>query len=406
MTLLKRSCSLCDHGLGNVLHKQQFALPAEHCLPDTYEVVYCNKCDFVFANHGVSQAHYTRYYRNQAGFANPSAPPCDRELFDAKAQAELIAEYLPNKRVSILQVNARQGLVLQFLQEMGYLNLIAMDPSEANVHWLHTKKLKAFQNDLLFSIPLIHRYANSFDFVICLDSLQKVVNVKLALSNLLKLCKARGRLYIETPDASYYKDNLVHPFSQFTVENINHFDARFLVETLRKDTRASVLLSAQREQRIDKVRSEYKTALALQLLGPRNDYYRSKNNEYQATLPNIQAYVAASKHCLNQAFIGAGFQKMKELVSTQEPILIWGAGNTTARMLATTILGHCNIEAFLDSDISKHNQVLRGREIKPPFYLRHTTCKRLIVCSVYFSEQILQQFLALELTGISVIVFK
>ena len=80
---------------------------------------------------------------------------------------------------------------------------------------------------------------------------------------------------------------------------------------------------------------------------------------------------------------------IQDLVKNQEPIIIWGAGQFTLRLLANSALGKCNILGFIDSDSNKQGKKIMNHSIfSPDFLLDKDTS--VIICSALHNSDILK----------------
>ena len=80
-------------------------------------------------------------------------------------------------------------------------------------------------------------------------------------------------------------------------------------------------------------------------------------------------------------------QQIDELVRSQEPLLVWGTGTLTRRLLATTPLAQANIVAFIDSSAPAAERRCAGREIVAPQRLAGRT-ESILICSKAFETEI------------------
>ena len=80
---------------------------------------------------------------------------------------------------------------------------------------------------------------------------------------------------------------------------------------------------------------------------------------------------------------------IERLVRSQEPVLIWGAGTLSRRLLETTRLAEAKIVAFVDSNPGIQGHRLAGRDILAPAQIagRHET---IVVCSKAFEREIVR----------------
>jgi hypothetical protein len=80
---------------------------------------------------------------------------------------------------------------------------------------------------------------------------------------------------------------------------------------------------------------------------------------------------------------------ISKLVETQQPMLIWGAGQFTLRLLANSDLSKCNIMGFIDSDSNKQGKKILNHKIFLPDFLENKNMT-VIICSVLHYSDILK----------------
>ena len=84
---------------------------------------------------------------------------------------------------------------------------------------------------------------------------------------------------------------------------------------------------------------------------------------------------------------GEGVVRRRSTGASQEPVLIWGAGTLTRRLLAATRLTEAKIVAFVDSNPTLQGQQLAGREIISPAALAGRP-ETIVVASRAFEREI------------------
>lgn len=87
--------------------------------------------------------------------------------------------------------------------------------------------------------------------------------------------------------------------------------------------------------------------------------------------------------------------RLRPIVTSQEPVTIWGVGQLTARLLANSTLSQANITKFIDSNVSMHGRSYYGRQISPPSLLRGN-CETVIVASAIHQTTIVNELNSLE----------
>ena len=69
-----------------------------------------------------------------------------------------------------------------------------------------------------------------------------------------------------------------------------------------------------------------------------------------------------------------------------EPVILWGAGSYTQRLLATTRLGDCNVVALVDNDKKKQGLEIHAFRIESPDVLRQRDGVILIAAAIHAEE--------------------
>lgn len=128
---LNRKCPICGYKKGMVLYKQKFILPKNYILPDSYDVVACLFCNFVFADVTVNQKIYDKYYAKMAKYDNAINKS---DILRFKKISNIIRNLVKNKNTSILDIGSGSGGLLIYLKKLGYNNLTALDPSKKLCH--------------------------------------------------------------------------------------------------------------------------------------------------------------------------------------------------------------------------------------------------------------------------------
>jgi SAM-dependent methyltransferase len=374
---LNRSCPICGNDQGDVMHMQRFALPEDHPLPNTYDVVSCTGCGFVYADTAAHQSDYDRFYRDFSKYEDSSVSSgsgCaewDRQRLADTAYSLMEALSAPD--ASLLDIGCANGGLLKALRELGFRNLTGIDPSPACVSYVTRIGFACFEGGLFN-----HRTLSSdkqFDCVILSHVLEHVYDLAQAVECVVGRVAPNGLLYVEVPDASRYLDYFVAPFHYFDCEHINHFDEHSLVNLFRGYGGS-----------IEKVVKKTVPASTCNLYPAVGVLLRINQSRGGALLhpdftvgKRIASYVELSaerdRHC-----------EIEALAQTGEPVVVWGAGSYTFRLLETTDLGKCNIQAFVDKDSSKQGKRIIGISIQPPRILHETVCTIIVSAALYSTD--------------------
>lgn len=386
---LFRPCPICSNGSGEVLHTQKFAIPEGWPLPKSYDVVCCAKCGFVYADTSAKQKDYDLYYENFSKYedlktaSGGGLTPWDKER--CKDTASTIAKALPDKNGSILDIGCANGGILSALKSAGYKNLAGMDPSPACVRYIQKECgiSRAFEGGVF--CPMLtddKSLCRSFDCVILSHVIEHLYDLKKAIENVSRLLKKDGIMYVEVPDASRYSDYYTVPYYYLDCEHINHFDEHSLKNLLMSN--GLELVSYSKNGR--KV-SKHNVYPVVSVIGKKPDIKVIKKEPTAdfTVKESVLKYIDKSKYAEDSIRI-----KLEELVKSREPVIIWGAGSFTQRLLESSPLGKCNIRAFVDNDSKKWGNNIKGVTVSSPDRLKDFA-GTLVIASALFSDDICSQ---------------
>lgn len=381
-----RACPICENNKAEVLHTQHFSLSKDCMLPNNYDVVACIRCGFVYADTKATQLDYDQYYKDLSKYEDTSvATGTGQGSLDAqrlKRAAADISKHITNHKKSILDIGCANGGLLSELRNQGFNDLTGLDPSSACVSYVNNLNIDVYLGSIFgenVSLP-----KKKFDLVILSHVLEHILDVRSAYKNALSLLKEDGLLYIEVPDASRYRAYYVVPYFYFDCEHINHFDLTSLGNLASINGLARVA-----NDQIEIVASDTYVYPAVYAL------YRKENQPpniemvgYDAdTKDSIVSYIDLSKK-------NDQWPALKEMVSSQKELVVWGAGSYAQRMLETSPLGQCNILAFIDRDSNKIGRELNGRMIKSPDFLWQTNAA-ILICSALHNNEIASEVKAM-----------
>ena len=382
MTNTKKSirlCPICNSNNAELLHNQRFELSEEHVLPNDYDVVACTKCGFVYADTKATQKAYDKFYKDLSKYEDASiASGTGSNQLDAKRIRRAISDitkHISDKNKSILDIGCANGGLLAELRRNGYKNVVGLDPSPACVDHIQNEHQIEAHLGSLFNAN--HLFTNQqFDVVILSHVLEHIVDIEQAYEKALSLMSGSGQIYIEVPDASRYSDYYVVPFFYFDCEHINHFDLGALSNLAFKHG-----LDRVAENQIEIIASDTNVYPALYGI-----YRKNQKNDRQILVYSSRAresvfeYIKLSKK-------RDEWPLLEDLVSSQEEIVVWGAGSFAQRMLQSSPLSKCNITAFIDNDSNKQGKMLHGVPIRSSDVLNETNAA-ILICSALHSNEI------------------
>jgi 2-polyprenyl-3-methyl-5-hydroxy-6-metoxy-1,4-benzoquinol methylase len=140
---------------------------------------------------------------------------------EGKAKGQLLAN-----NISILDVGTRDGWTVEFLNSLGYPNVVGIELHQDYVDYANRKGRKVERGD-------IHKLAftdNSFDFIYCRHVLEHCLDPILLLTQLMRVLKPNGVLYCSFPLVQV-------PFGKHTVAVSNLRTVRNMLRKISYDYR-------------------------------------------------------------------------------------------------------------------------------------------------------------------------
>jgi len=344
-----RNCSICGSKEKYLLLQQNFTRISDINLVDHYDINVCKDCGFCFADKIPEQDDFDRYYKEMSKYEkfdlNAKESASDVKRF--KAVVTYIEEVLENKSAKIVEIGCANGLLLSMLKDNDYDNLLGVDPSPVCVDTAIKKyKIPAVTGTL----ANISVEDESVDCLILVGVLEHVRDLNESLIRLHKLLKNRGKLIIGVPDASKYFEGKDAPFQEFSLEHINFFGPGSLVNLVKQNGFSVINLN----QVLLEVNSNTYVPVILSTFIKENDSaIDNQVIEDRITIKNLKQYIKKSDNHEKRIL-----RKISTIIQNQEPVLIWGTGALTLRLLGNTELCKANICAFVDS-----NPKYQGRSI-------------------------------------------
>jgi hypothetical protein len=120
-------------------------------------------------------------------------------------------------------------------------------------------------------------------------------------------------------------------------------------------------------------------------------FYRKEENVAQHiefdvdTAAGLERYLSAS--AADDRVLHA---RIDAVVDARRPIVVWGVGTHTSRLMATSRLADAEIVAFVESNSRYHGKTLHGRPILPPEALRERG-EAVLISSRVFQKEIAEQ---------------
>lgn len=350
------SCELCGGTQFQLLHRQDFILPGDQ--PTHYDVSYCTACGFACARNVPSANIYDDYYSSNTRYTYEGSKNVPAALASVHEQSfafvdRYLAAHSPplgGKAVRVLDVGCATGLLLAYFKRAGYTATHGIDPAP------ECKALAERLYGVRVDTATISSFAPDSPYdVACLSSILEHLPVATtALQRISSWVKPDGLVFVLVPDAEQFGIDMKEPFLEFSVEHIKFFTRNSLERLMAN---AGFALE---EQQSDAVVINGTTYPAIRALFSRRPPSATALAGRSDVAPLVK-YVERSRSKL----VGVA-QTIDRLVRTREPVVVWGVGSLTARLMATTDMNRMNIVGFVDSASSLHGQLFQGREIVPP----------------------------------------
>jgi SAM-dependent methyltransferase len=353
MKVLQRPCAVCNSTNGEILHHQQFILPKSSPLPEAYDIVSCDTCGFCYADTPMDQATYDKYYTEMSKYEDSStatggsATAFDRDRF--ADMATLFSDFITSSD-SFIDIGCANGGMLDAMKNKAFTNLTGIDVAQKCVEYIASVGYQSFWGGL-FNIEKLE--GRKYKFIVLSHVLEHIKDIKLAVKNLDEICDDNGYIYIEVPNAAEYKSNFIVPFYYFDCEHINHFDKDSLKNLF--GVLGYECVSVTEKVLFPSGDMPY-PALGVVFQKVKKERSIEKSNRVKLSI---------EKHVLDstEKYL---FPQLQKVLDAQTPMIVWGAGQYTLRLMVGSPLAKCNILNFVDNDSNKHHSDIKGIFIESP----------------------------------------
>lgn len=369
-----RECPICGSRSKRLLFQQTFSTVL---LVEGYSVVVCQQCGFGFADQIPEQEDFDAYYRDLSKFEHEHRDGKESQSDETRllAVADLLARFIPGSDSKVLDMGCSTGRLLAAIREKGFPNVCGLDPSPGCA--------VAAKN--LYGIPVhtgtfssLRQLNDTFDFVVIIGVLEHIRDLKSVLVTLQSIMNPDARVYIDVPDATQFADWPDAPFQEFSTEHINFFSGRSLTNLMQVNG-----WECKFSQKVPHSYSETtvipSVAAVLERTDRRGDWERDEETE-----PRLCEYIRQSQQ------VDIQVRNLLTRTAGSRPIIVWGIGTHTQRLLAAGALERLNIGLFVDSNPKYHGKKLCGIPIVGPYELKSRT-EPILICSRVFQLEIEKQ---------------
>ncbi len=335
-------CKICGCKEKNKLFRlcSDLRLMGEHFPKSESVVVECPACGFVYVDMEANQTHFNGYY------TSPNSNPFGYYELYGEENTNAYFEDILNKFSSligkesaILDFAGGSGDFVKFLHDKGYKNAEMLEISQKCADIAFEKGVKTIISD---GCELKDELNSKYDLITMIHSIEHFEAIDKVIKNAKKMLKPEGLLYIEVPDADKYASTEAVPYTMFTFEHIYHFNLN-VMDNIWKNFGLELFDKGQfhKAESYDVLWGLYKNSIKP----------CEKKSVYSSSL---------KESILNYKQISAQRLKpfIKEFERTQEKLILWGIGASTAILMNGTF-DNCNVIKLAD-----RNEKRQGIEYK------------------------------------------
>jgi SAM-dependent methyltransferase len=374
-----RSCPVCLSHHPELLFKQQFTAMSSGSLLDSYDVVVCKDCGFGYADGIPTQDAFDRYYQDMSKYEyqHNTGQESIHDLHRFQSIVNFLIPFLPSKQARILDIGCATGKLLSLLKQEGYQAVLGLDPSPVCAQTARSLYDISVTTDRLWDLAEPNL---PFNCIVLSGVLEHICDLNKSITKITSLLEINSLLLVEVPDASRFSDFPDAPFQEFSTEHIDFF-SQVSLDNLLGLYGYDLLTSAQN----DRPQSDSTIMPVI------TSIYRYSGNQNRPikvdsiTKLGLTAYINQSEQVEFQLQ-----NIISNIVATQDPIVVWGVGTHTQRLLATSQLSQANITAFVDSNPRYQGKSLQEIEIISPTELKYRN-ESIMISSRVFQSDIIQQ---------------
>lgn len=377
MTHPSRPCPVCRSAEKKLLHRQSFSGFSTGTFLHEYDVCACSSCGFLYADRLPSEEAFDTYYAEMSKWefldngGRESAE--DQARFAATVQA--IESLAGDRSARVLDVGCATGGMLATLKRAGYRNLLGLDPSPQAARLANKNYGIEVSTGDVKAIP---RLPGKFEVITILGVLEHIPDPRRTLRDLRAALAPQGLLYVSVPDATRFAEYMDSPYQQYSTEHIMYFTPASLDN----------LVGSCGFERVSfrEMDSFYTRTYRYPAFDIAYRVAPERAPVYDATGPRAaDAYLEASRH------LDTGMAaEIDRLVESGEPVIVWGVGTMTQRLMQRTRLPQAKIVAFVDSNPHYQGKDLKGVPIIGPQEVP-TRKEPILIGSLIFETEIREQ---------------
>ncbi|GEM_PF-427164 len=361
---LNHDCPVCQAKEGAILGHLKYVLFDDSPVTDTYNVVCCVQCGFVFCDVPSSQNDYDQLYKQyyySSAYLSREVSTEEKRYLDQTLN--ILSPYLKDKNASIFDIGCGTGNLLQRLHPLGYKNLYGVDLSPSCVNLINKYQGIKAEIGSLASVPFNGIKA---DVIILCHILEHVVELPKAFQGINSKLSEAGMVYVEVPDSMKYGSfQDTSPIRFFYPLHIIHFDENHMLN----------LFTANGYQQVTsghhiRVEGELQIPCVWGV-------FRKDNTKSGVIKPDYHLACQVKTWFGNLSLDKDDI--LANLASSNVPVYVWGIGIHVQMMLGMSKLGDCNIKCFVDKDERTREKTINGKRIYPLEALANANEREVVV---------------------------
>lgn len=297
----------------------------------SYTVVSCNHCGFYYAQQLADSSTFNHYYQSVSKYdtlGNLSAVDEARINY-----AVSFLEGRTDKNSTILDLGCGGGALLGSLKMNGWQHLLGLDPAPNAAQ--RAREMYGVTGIRCGTLSNAHEVMNlkEVNLVCIMSVLEHLPNLNQDLKQLLANLPIGCLILLEVPATEFFPNDNCEPFGEFSLEHIQYFDSNSLnnlMNSLGAETLALELV-------------DLPMVASGALLGL---------FEWKGQTPLHPDFRYFNTNCM-EVYKNQSQEKLDLAISRvpNGPIIIYGAGSHTARLLTTLeVQTDCSIHSIVDNN--------------------------------------------------------
>ena len=367
MGMITRSCPICSYS--DAQPRLDNPMAAVGGFDMSYKVVCCSHCGFHYARDLPDADTFSAYYQSVSKYDAPeSVAPVDRARVDATVS---FLEGLIDKSESIADLGCGFGALLGGLQTAGWHHLQGLDPAPNAAQC--ALKMFGLRNIHRGLMSEAHTVLNlqSVDLVCIMCVLEHLPQLRQDMARLLERLRPGCKILIEVPAIECFLKPDCEPFGEFSLEHIQFFDTASLTNLMKSLGAGQLALKL-----LD---------LPMVASGDMLGLF-----EWGGSIPQVPVFQLSESRDMH-TYIEVSQQQLDRalLRIPAAPVIIYGAGSHTARLLAhLDRIPGCEVRGIVDSNPNLEGKRMGRWTVRAPSSIHESPDTPVLVSSFRSQEAI------------------